>query len=167
MSVGSATNQRRVTNVAAGQASTDAVNRGQLDAATSQAIQAAQTYADGGDARTLSAANAYTDTKTANMVSRSDFNGFANSVQQRFGALDTRVARVGAMGSAMSGMAGAIAAADGTDNRVSAAAGGYRGQGALAVGYAHKLPGSGAILVGGALAGGGESSGTVGVSFGW
>jgi autotransporter adhesin len=71
------------------------------------------------------------------------------------------------MGAAMSGMAGAIAAAAGTENRVSAAAGGYHGQSALAVGYAHQLPGSGAILVGGSLAGGGESSGTVGVSFGW
>ena len=67
----------------------------------------------------------------------------------------------------MSGMAGAIAAAEGTDNRVSAAAGGYHGQGAIAVGYAHRLPGKGSVLVGGSLAGGGESSGTVGVSFGW
>jgi autotransporter adhesin len=71
------------------------------------------------------------------------------------------------MGSAMAGMAGAIAAAPGTDNRVSAAVGGYHGQGALAVGYARRIPGNGAVLVGGTVAGGGESSGTVGVSFGW
>jgi autotransporter adhesin len=71
------------------------------------------------------------------------------------------------MGTAMAGMAGAIAAAPGTDHRVSAAVGGYGGQGALAVGYAHRIPGNGSVLVGGSIAGGGESSGTVGMSFGW
>jgi trimeric autotransporter adhesin len=43
----------------------------------------------------------------------------------------------------------------------------YAGQSALAVGYARRLPGNGAVLIGGSIAGGGESSGSVGVSFGW
>ncbi|MCZ0950936.1 YadA-like family protein [Pseudomonas syringae pv. tomato] len=76
-------------------------------------------------------------------------------------------ARVGAMGTAMAGMAGAIAGAAGTPNRVSAAVGGYHGQGAVAVGYTTRLSDTSSLLVGGSLAGGGESSGTVGVSFGW
>ena len=77
------------------------------------------------------------------------------------------VNRVGAMGAAMAGMAGAIAAAPGTDNRISAAAGTYGGENALSVGFSRRLPGNGALLIGGSVAGGGESSGTVGVSFGW
>ena len=101
------------------------------------------------------------------VFSNADFDSFRGKVDDRFRAVDRRVDRVGAMGTAMAGMAGAIAAAPGTDNRVSAAVGGYHGQGALAVGYARRIPGNGAVLVGGTVAGGGESSGTVGVSFGW
>jgi autotransporter adhesin len=115
----------------------------------------------------LDQSKAYTDQKTANLVSSSDFDAFKSNIDSRFNGLNTRLNRVGAMGSAMAGMAGAIAAAPGTDNRVSAAVGGYHGQGALAVGYARRIPGNGAVLVGGTVAGGGESSGTVGVSFGW
>ncbi|WP_426270179.1 hypothetical protein ACN9MB_21000 [Dyella kyungheensis] len=35
------------------------------------------------------------------------------------------------------------------------------------MGYSYRLPGKGAVLVGGSIARGGESSGTVGMSFGW
>jgi len=35
------------------------------------------------------------------------------------------------------------------------------------VGFAKRIPGNGSVLIGGSIAGGGESSGTVGVSFGW
>jgi autotransporter adhesin len=157
----------QINNLAAGTAATDAVNKGQLDSATSEAIASAKSYADGGDATTLSSANAYTDSKLGGMVTSQNFDAFRNKVNDQFHAVNTRMDRVGAMGSALAGMAGAIAAADHTDNRVSAAAGGYKGQGALAVGYAHAIPGNGAVLLGGSIAGGGESTATVGVSIGW
>jgi autotransporter adhesin len=167
VSVGSAGAERQITNVAAGTAATDAVNKTQLDSATAQAIAAAKTYSDAGDQTTLSSANAYTDSKLNNLVTNDSFNSFKDQVNQQFHQVNTRLDRVGAMGSAMAGMAGAIAAAQNTPNRVSAAAGGYGGQGALAVGYSHTLPSNGAVLVGGSIAGGGESSASVGVSFGW
>lgn len=167
VSVGNASQQRRITQVADGVAATDAATVGQVTAFTQNAITAAQNYADAGDAQTLNSANAYTDQKTANLVTNDNFNAFRDSVNNQFHAVNTRLNRVGAMGSAMAGMAGAIAAAPGTDNRVSAAAGTYGGQGALAVGFARRIPGNGAVLIGGSIAGGGESSGTVGVSFGW
>lgn len=156
VSVGSATAQRQITNVAAGTATTDAANVGQIQ----EALVTAKSYADTGDAKTLSSANAYTDAKLANSVNQAEFNIFRNQI-------NTRVNRVGAMGAALAGMAGAIAGAPSTEHRVSAAMGGYGGQGALAVGYSHRLPGNGSVLLGGTVAGGGESSGTVGVSFGW
>jgi autotransporter adhesin len=152
-----------VSNVAAGVAPTDAANVGQVE----EALATARSYTDSTAQQTLSDAKSYTDQKTASLVSQADFDAFKSNVDTRFHGLNTRLNRVGAMGSALAGMAGAIAAAPGTDNRVSAALGGYRGQGALAVGFAHRLPGNGAVLVGGSVAGGGESSGTIGVSFGW
>jgi autotransporter adhesin/DNA-binding response OmpR family regulator len=167
VSVGNADQQRRVTNMADGVAATDAATVGQVTQFTQNAINAAQSYADAGDAQTLNAANAYTDQKVSNLVTNDNFNAFKDSVNQQFHSVNKRISRVGAMGAAMAGMAGAIAAAPGTDNRVSAAAGTYGGENALSVGFSRRLPGNGALLIGGSVAGGGESSGTVGVSFGW
>lgn len=124
-------------------------------------------YADAGNKQTLGSANQYTDRKVANMVTQSDFNDFKGSVDQRFDTVHKKISRVGAMASAMAGMAGAIAAAPPNENRVSAALGGYGGQTALSLGYARRISNSGALLAGAAVASGGESSGTVGVSFGW
>jgi autotransporter adhesin len=163
VSVGSAGHERQVTNVAAGTQTTDAANFGQVQ----DALVTAKRYTDSGDQSTLSSANAYTDAKLTGFTTTGDFNAFRDQVNQQFHTVNTRLDRVGAMGSAMAGMAGAIASAPNTQNRISAAVGGYGGQGALAVGYSYRLPGNGAVLVGGSIAGGGESSGTVGMSFGW
>ena len=163
VSVGSTGHERQVTHVANGTQTTDAANFGQVQ----DALVTAKRYADVGDQSTLSSANAYTDSKLTGFTTTGDFNAFRDQVNLQFHTVNTRLNRVGAMGSAMSGMAGAIAAAPNTQNRISAAVGGYGGQGALAVGYSYRLPGNGAVLVGGSIAGGGESSGTVGMSFGW
>lgn len=163
VSVGTTGHERQVTNVAAGTQATDAANLSQVQ----QALVTAKTYADAGDQTALNASKAYTESKLTGFATSSDLNAFKDEVSQQFHGVNTRLDRVGAMGSAMAGMAGAVAAAPGTENRVSAAVGGYGGQGALAVGYAHRLPGNGAVLLGGSIAGGGESSGTAGVSFGW
>lgn len=150
-------------DVATGAVPTDAANLGQLE----EALVSARRYADTATRQATDEAKAYTDQRLVNVVVDTDFNAFKSSVNTRFRSLDTRLNRVGAMGTALAGMAGAIAAASGTGSRVSAAVGGYRGQGALAIGFAQRIPGSGAVLLGGSLAGGGESSGTLGVSFGW
>lgn len=132
-----------------------------------EALVTARHYADGTALQAANEARAYTDQRTAALVANTDFDAFKSDVNLRFHSLATRLNRVGAMGTALAGMAGAIAAATGTDNRVSAAVGGYRGQAALAIGFARRIPGNGAVLLGGSLAGSGESSGTLGVSFGW
>ena len=132
-----------------------------------EALTTARHYADGTARQAANEARAYIDQRTAGLVASADFDAFRSDVNLRFHSLGTRLDRVGAMGSALAGMAGAIAAAPGTDNRVSAAVGGYRGQAALAIGFARRIVGNGAVLLGGSLAGSGESSGTLGVSFGW
>ncbi|PFH08834.1 trimeric autotransporter adhesin [Collimonas sp. PA-H2] len=137
------------------------------DIVTQDQLDEVKDYADAGNKQTLGSANQYTDRKVANMVTQSDFNDFKGSVDQRFDTVHKKISRVGAMASAMAGMAGAIAAAPPNDNRVSAALGGYGGQTALSLGYARRISNSGALLVGASVASGGESSGTVGVSFGW
>ena len=163
VSIGRAGAERQITRVAAGTAPTDAANVSQVD----QALVTARSYADAGDATTLSRANAYTDSRLVGSVSRTDFDAFRGQVADQFHTVNRRIDRVGAIGTAMAGMAGAIAAAPSTESRVSAAVGGYRGEGALAVGYAHQLPRNGSILLGGSVAGSGETGAAVGVSFGW
>lgn len=172
-----------ISNVAAGKTVTDAANVGQVqsgdaatlksansytDAQTREALASAKTYADAGDSATLARANAYTDSKlAAGFVTQQTFDQFRQQVGERFHQVDVRMARIGAMGQAMGGMAGAIAGGERTQNRISAAAGTYGGQNAMAVGYSHLLPGLGSVLVGGSVASGGDTGATIGVSFGW
>lgn len=137
------------------------------DIVTQDQLDDVKDYADAGNKQTLGSANQYTDRKLADKVSQSDFNEFKGNVDQRFDKVNKKISRVGAMASAMAGMAGSIAAAPSNENRISAAIGGYGGQTALSLGYAKRLSTSGAVLIGGSIASGGESSGTVGVSFGW
>jgi trimeric autotransporter adhesin len=152
VSVGNAGNERQITHVATGVNATDAANVGQVTEATQQAITAAQQY---------------TDQKTSNLVTNDNFNSFKQSVSDQFQQVSTRINRVGAMSAAMAGMAGAIAANPGHDNNISAAAGTYGGEGAVAVGISRRLGDRAALIVGGSVSGGGEASGTVGVSYGW
>lgn len=65
VSVGSASNQRRIVNVAVGTADTDAVNVKQLNDANADTLNSAQSYADDGDKATLSSAKEYTDNLTS------------------------------------------------------------------------------------------------------
>ena len=103
------------------------------------ALVTAKRYADTGNQSILSSANAYTDRKLTDFTTTGDFDAFRDQVNQLFHTVNTRLDRVGAMGSALSGMAGAIAAAPNTQNRICAAVGGYGGQGELAVGYSYRF----------------------------
>ncbi|WP_456991467.1 YadA-like family protein [Luteibacter sp. PvP120] len=161
VSVGSATAQRRVTNVAAGTATTDAANVGQVD----QAVATAKSYADQGDATTLTSAKAYTDQKFGDVVSGGAFDDYKRQVDHRFNNLNDRLNRVGAMGAAMSQMAFSTQGVSG-DNRLGVGVGGYKGQGALSVGYSRSLSPRASLTFGAAVSGG-ESSGGVGVGVGW
>jgi len=162
VSVGSASNQRRVTNVAAGVNPTDAANVSQVD----EALQTAKTYADAGDQRTLSAANAYTDSKLGNSVSRSDFDSFRNQVNDQFSNVNRRLDRVGAMGTAMAQMTASTSGLAG-ENRLGAGVGTYGGQSAISVGYQRGFAGNRASVSVGAATSGSETTVGIGGGFSW
>ena len=82
--MGSAGNERRITNVATGTADTDAANVGQMRA---------------GNAATLSSANAYTDSRFQ------AFNDQFEDIGQRLNKQDGRIDQQGAMNAAMVNMA--------------------------------------------------------------
>jgi autotransporter adhesin len=158
---GSAVNPSRVTNVAAGAAATDAANVSQVDAA----IATAKTYTDAGDRTTLNQVMAYTDGKFTRMVSDVDFDAFRNEVQGQFHTVNKRLDRVGAMNTAMAQMAFSTQGID-SPNRLGVGVGGYHGEAALSVGYSRSLSRRAAVTFGAAISHG-ESSGGVGVGFGW
>jgi autotransporter adhesin len=162
VSVGSASNQRRVTNVAAGTADTDAANVGQVD----EALQTAKTYADTGDKATLNTAKAYTDSKLGNTVSSSDFDAFRSKVNDQFHAVDQRLDRVGAMGTAMAQMTANTSGLSG-DNRVGVGAGNYGGESAISVGYQRAFKQNRASFSIGASVSGSESTVGVGGGYSW
>lgn len=121
VSVGAVGSERAIANVAAGTASTDAANVGQVDAGTQRAIDAAQTYTD----------QRFTDMQTG-------IDRFARSVDARFHTVDRRLNGTGAMATAMSQMGTAAAGASG-NGRIAAGVGYQGGERALAVGYATTL----------------------------
>jgi autotransporter adhesin len=162
VSVGAAGNQRRVVNVAAGTAPTDAANVSQVD----QALATAKSYADTGDQQTLARANAYTDSKITNGVSRADFDTFRSHVDDQFHQVNQRLDRVGAMGTALSQMSMNTSGLSG-ENRVGVGAGNYGGQSAVAVGYQRAFHQNRASVSIGASSSGSESTVGVGAGMSW
>jgi autotransporter adhesin len=161
VSVGAVGAERRITNVAAGTAATDGANVGQVD----QAVATAKSYADQGDAATLNSAKQYTDQKFGDVVSGGAFDQYKSQVDHRFNDLNDRLNKVGAMGAAMSQMAFSTQGVSG-DNRLGVGVGGYKGQGAMSVGYSRSLSPKATLTFGAAISGG-ETSGGVGVGIGW
>jgi len=159
--VGTASNNRQITNVAAGTQATDAANVGQVQ----EALITAKDYSDANAADTLKKANAYTDSKLSGFVSESDLGSLRNEVNGKFHAVNQRLSRVGAMGAAMSQMAFSTQGID-TDNRLGVGVGGYQGEAALSVGYSRRLSPK-ANLTFGAAVSGDETSGGVGIGIGW
>jgi autotransporter adhesin len=159
VSVGSATNQRRITNVAAGTAPSDAANLSQVN----EALATAKSYTDASSQQTLSAAKAYTDAAMGNQQTLSDLR---QQMNDQFNNVNQRLDRVGAMGSAMAQMTANTSNLAG-DNRVGFGAGNYNGQGAFAVGYQRAFAGNHASVSVGASVSGSESSVGVGGGFSW
>lgn len=145
-----------VTNLADGSAPSDAVNKGQLDDYTEQAIKAAKDYADTGHAATLDSARHYADQKFADFTLGLD--QFRGEVDQRFRHTDRRIDRVGAMGAASTHMAMSASGAQGK-GRLAAGVGYSGGQAALAVGYAAPIGGRVNVNFGGAFSGSEASAG--------
>jgi autotransporter adhesin len=161
VSVGAVGAERRITNVAAGTAPTDSANVSQVD----QAVATAKSYADQGDAATLNSAKQYTDQKFGDVVSGGAFDEYKREVDHRFSNLNDRLNKVGAMGAAMSQMAFSTQSVNG-DNRLGVGVGGYKGQGAMSVGFSRSLSPKAALTFGAAISGG-ETSGGVGLGIGW
>jgi hypothetical protein len=126
-----------VSNVAAGKNATDAVNKGQLDAVTKQAVKAAEQYAQTGDTKTLNQAYAYTDQKISAALG-GDTAAFRQQVDDRFYQVDRRMDRMSAMSSASTQMAINAAGASG-NGRVALGVGFAGGKSALSIGYGGPL----------------------------
>lgn len=163
----------RVSNVADGVEATDAANVRQVQTAKQEAIDAANSYADAGDARTLNSAERYADqgdaavkdwakAYTDDVAARTlrDANAYTD---MRFKQLNDRFARVNAMGSAQTSMAANFRG----DNSVSAGVGFSGGHNAIAVGYRHVTKsGHVSFSVHGAIAGSERTVGA-GVGYSW
>ena len=155
MSVGSVGNERRVTNVAAGTAPTDAANVAQVNAG----VATARAYTDASAAHTLSSANAYTDGRMqAVLQAQEDFD-------YRLDRQDQRIDREGAMQSAMSMMTASAAGIE-APNRLAAGSGFQGGEAALSIGY-QRLFGTNKTLTVGASVSDSESTWGVGYGVGW
>jgi autotransporter adhesin len=161
--VGSAAAERQITNVAAATADTDAVNKGQMDAADAATLTSANTYTNTRTAATLSSANAYTDMKLQSISL--DFTNFQNDVSNRFDETDKSINRVGSLSAAMAQMSSA-AAGNRNTNRVAVGVGNYNGETSLAVGYQRTVSEKVTITFGGAF-GGNENMVGGGASLGW
>src|SRR5690606_4826063 len=122
-----------------------------------------KTYVDSTATQTLTAANAYTDSKFAAWDDQ--FTAYQGEVRERFREQDRRIDKQGAMGAAMLNMA-TSAAGIRTQNRVGVGVGFQNGESALSVGYQRAISDRGVITIGGAFSGD-ESTVGRGAGFGW
>jgi autotransporter adhesin len=148
VSVGSAGNERQITNVAAGTQATDAVNVAQLEARTTQAVADAKAYTD-------MKFDAWADS----------FRAYQDELDRRFTDQDRRIDRQGAMSAAMLNMAMSAAGIH-TQNRIGVGVGFQGGQSALSIGYQRALSDRATLTIGGAFSGDEKSVG-LGAGFGW
>lgn len=162
-----------IHNVSAGVAPTDAANVSQVQTAKQEAIDAANSYADAGDTRTLNSAEHYADqgdaavkdwakayTDDAAARTLRDANAYTD---MRFKQLNDRFARVNAMGSAETSMSANFRG----DNSLAAGVGFAGGHNALAVGYRHVMAGGHvSVSFHGAISGSERTLGA-GIGYSW
>jgi hypothetical protein len=132
----------RVSNVAEGQADTDAVNVGQMNRA---------------DTQTLSAARSYTDTRFDAM--QTEWGAFQDDVWRRMGQTDKRIDKQGAMNAAMMQMGMNAGGSRSRRGRVAVGAGWQAGQRAMAIGYAKPIGDRASVSLGAAFSGNERSAG--------
>ncbi len=148
VSVGATGKERQVIHVAAGVEDTDAVNVKQMNSSKAEAVQTAQTY---------------TDSKLA--VLNDSLQNYQYQNERRFGKINERFDRQGAMTAAMMSMATSTSGLQG-QNRIGVGAGVQGSEQAVSVGYQRVISNNASISVGGAFTQD-ESSGGVGVGFSW
>jgi autotransporter adhesin len=151
-----------VSNVADGMATTDAVNKGQMDAGDASTLQSAKTYTDTTATQTVKTANAYTDARMAAWDDQ--FNGMRSDVERQFNEQGRQINTVGALSAAL-----ALAAPDARvqgANQFSMGMGHYRDQQAISVGYSRLVSPRAAVRVAAAFADGDNAAG-VGFNVGW
>jgi autotransporter adhesin len=137
-----------------------------VSAQTEDALVTARSYADSGDRSTLAEAQRYVDSKFATAITDTEFDAYRAQVDGRFHAVDRRMDRVGAMGTAMSQMTANTAGLSGA-NRIGVGAGSYGGESALSVGFQRAFNDNRASLSVGAAVSGSESTVGVGAGFSW
>ncbi len=120
----------QIHNLAAGSASTDAANVGQVQAAQQAAVSTADDYTDTQVQQVRSWAQSYTDAQTA--AALHEANAYTD---WKFSQLGEAVARVASEGSAAVAMSSNFRG----DDSLAAGAGWAGGHSALAVGYRHVL----------------------------
>ena len=136
------------------------------------AVGVANTYTDtreaairtdmsAGDAATLASSKAYTDQRFA--AWNDTFTQYQHQVDARFAQTDTRINRIGAMGTAMTQMAVNAAIGASPRGRLAVGVGTQGGQGAISIGYGRRVGSTGSFSIGASFASG-ESS--VGAGFG-
>jgi len=140
--MGSAGNERGVTNVCAGSKETEAANVAQMKE---------------GNAQTLASAKHYTDTRFEAMEDR--FSEVTREIDQRLGKQDRRIDRQGAMSSAMLNMAMNAAGSRSVRGRLGVGAGWQSGEKALSIGYAKQIGERMSFSLGGAFSGSERSAG--------
>ncbi|MBZ2436265.1 YadA-like family protein [Xanthomonas perforans] len=113
-----------------------------------------------GDANTLRAANAYTDTRVSDLSD--DFFKYRAKTDADLSMLNHKVDRQAAVSAAMMNMAMNAAGADNTRGRLSAGVGWSGGQEALSLGYAKRI-GRISLSIGGGFSG---DESTAGIGFG-
>ncbi|MNL09196.1 Adhesin YadA precursor [compost metagenome] len=130
------------------------------DAGDAATLTASQTHADAGDARTLTAALAYTDQRFAAVDDR--MNALTADTDRRFSQQGQRIDRLGAMSSAQLSMAMNAGGGQRGRGRLAVGMGFQNGEEALSVGYGRRLATGVSFSIGGAFGRGGEKSGGVG-----
>ncbi|MDA3451446.1 YadA-like family protein, partial [Acinetobacter sp. AOR43_HL] len=144
VSVGAKGKERQIIHVADAVEDTDAVNYQQLKAAERST-------------------NSYTNERVNAL--NSAFNDYRMETEQRFHKVDERFNRQGAMTAAMMNMASSAASVRG-QNRVGVGAGFQGQEQAVSIGYQRIINENTSLTIGGAFTKE-ESSGGVGVGFGW
>ncbi|HJR73231.1 MAG TPA: YadA-like family protein [Luteimonas sp.] len=155
-----------ISNIAPGVAATDAVNKGQMDAGDAATLQSANEHTRAQSTATLQAANAYTDSRVTQMSTdvtalRADID----RLDRRFGEVDRRLDRLGAMSGAMSAAAMNTAGLAG-DNRVGIGVGSQGGRAAMAVGYQRLVNARISVSLSAGFSGD-DSSVSAGTGFSW
>ena len=166
----------QIRNVAAGTMPMDAVNVQQMQNADAATLQSAKSYADAGDAATLTASN--TETMSPQTLHpplatppglwapwHDSFTQYQQQVDLRFTQTDKRIDQMGAMSGAMTSAAINTAGLPGR-NRVGMGVGVQNGRSAVAVSYQRLVRPNASVSLTGAFSSG-ESSISAGAGFSW